>query len=1200
MPKWTKEQQEAIDSRGSNLLVAAAAGSGKTAVLVERILQLIIRDKVSIDKLLVVTFTNAAAGEMRERIGNALAQALEEGQGDPSHLRQQMNLLPSASISTLHSFCIRVIRRYFYVIDLDPGFRIGDETEISLIKLELLEELFEEEYEKADATFFGLIERFSGNKGDDDLRNLVLSIYGFIQSKPEPLKWLKDRVEDFSLPPDQMESSPWCLALRDQLSLEIKGILDSLRDSLRICQLANGPEGYQEAILSDIDQLDKILDLLKNQGLGATIQAYRKISFKRLGRCSKETDEDLKKEAKDIRDRAKKAIGKLGDEVLAYDMESYAAELNELYPFMAYLYRLVDQFDSIFKDQKREKGILDFNDLEHYALRILANDQVASELRQAYSHIFIDEYQDSNIVQETIISRISRDDNLFMVGDVKQSIYRFRLADPTIFLSRYQTFKPGDKLNKRVDLNKNFRSRPHILDGVNYIFENIMSTDFGEMDYDEDAALYVGGSFEPIEDTSIELNLLENQLNEDSSQGLDLDPTIEDMSNIEAEALYTANRIKDLLEEQIFDRSIGDKGAYRKVEYRDIVILMRSTVSRAPVFQEVLTQNSIPVFADVNTGYFDALEIKTIVNLLKLIDNKRQDIPLLSVLRSPIAGFDVKDLIEIRTETREKTFYEAILAYIEANENGLAKQLRAFLDRIDEWQECARYMPMEDFLWKLYLDSGYYYYVGAMPGGLQRQANLRLLLDRAGQFQQTSIKGLFRFIHFIDKLRASSGDMTVAKALGENENVVRIMSIHKSKGLEYPICIVAGLGQRFNMRGSNAAFLIHKDLGLGPKYTNPETRQTFDTIAKSAIKQASRLEGLAEEMRILYVAMTRPKDRLILIGSVSSLESAVAKWANRISPYSLSRGSCFLDWICPVLMRHKDGKGLADLVAGSGLLEDETLKGADGPSSFKINIYNRTHLSAKARDLARQRDELSDLLFNPSIEEGPYSKLIEDRFSYSYPYMPASSLPSKLTVTEIKKINTHASLYNLPSLVNKPSFIESKKQFTAAELGSIVHFVMQHLDLSRVASEEEIRQQLEEMTALELITPEQARATDIKIITNFYKSQTGKRMLAANRIWRELPFNYKKDAREVIKGLSIEGEYLLIQGVIDCCFIEDGKWILVDYKTDWIADEADIDRVVNNYRVQLDLYAEALEKLTNRPVGEKILYLLNINRAVHI
>lgn len=1200
MAGWTKEQQEAIDARGCNLLVAAAAGSGKTAVLVERILQLIIKDKVDIERLLVVTFTNAAAGEMRERIGAALTRALDEASpADSDHLRRQMNALPRASISTIHSFCISVIRKFFHVINLDPGFRIGDETENSILKLEAIEDLFEAEYEKGDDRFLGLVERFGSSKDDAPLKDLVLRLHGFIQSKPEPLAWLKEQVGDFALTASELENSPWCLALKKQISLELSGALDILREALEICRKPFGPDGYESAISSDISEVEGLLSILESSGLKACIDAFHRLQFMRLGRCSKQTDADLQETVKNLREEAKKLIRGAGEGILKYDIDTYASELNELHPYMEYLYCLVEGFDREYKVRKQEKGIIDFNDLEHYTLDILADEESAAELRQRYEYIFIDEYQDSNIVQETILSRICRGDNLFMVGDVKQSIYRFRLADPTIFLSKYDTFKPGGSPDRRIDLNKNFRSRPHILSAVNYIFGNIMSSRFGEIEYDENAALYQGGEFEPLENAQVELCLIEKAV-EDLE---DLDEEIEDMTDIEVEAQVAANRIKDLLGQKIYDPRLKD---YRFLEYRDIVILMRAISGRASVYQEILTRNGIPVFADVNNGYFDAIEIKTIVNLLKVIDNKQQDIPLLAVLRSPIGGFSAQDLISIRTKSSKRFFHEALKEYAENRNDDLAIRLKGFMSRIEQWQRAARYMPMEDFLWKLYMESGYYYYAGAMPGGLQRQANLRLLLDRAAQFSQTSIRGLFRFLQFVDKLTESSGDMKVAKAIGENENVLRIMSIHKSKGLEFPVCIVAGLGKKFNVKDSRASFLIHKDLGLGPKYTDPETRRSFDTLAKSAIKQVAALENLSEEMRILYVALTRAKDRLILIGSVGGLDKAALKWAKKVSPYTLSHGKTYLDWICPVLMRHKDGGPLRGLLGPAGDAEEQggLLDGRvkdDYGSSWHIRIYTRSDVSKMVGGMAKDRQQLKALLDDPpAASDGELKKLIEGRFSYSYPYRFASEIPSKLTVTEIKKINTPKSLYKTPVLVDRPKFIEGKKQFTAAERGSIMHFIMQHLDLTRVGSREAVKQQINDMIALELLTPEEAKVADVGIIVEFFRGETGKRILSAGRVWREVPFNFKKEASEVVEGLDRTGETLLIQGVIDCFFEENGHWVLVDYKTDLIETEADIARAVNNYRIQIDLYTEALEKLTGKPVGERILYLLSINRAIRL
>jgi ATP-dependent helicase/nuclease subunit A len=811
-----------------------------------------------------------------------------------------------------------------------------------------------------------------------------------------------------------------------------------------------------------------------------------------------------------------------------------------------------------------------------------------------------------------------------MVGDVKQSIYRFRLADPSIFLSKYSTYQPleGER-NRRIDLNKNFRSRQHILDGVNCLFRMIMSTQFGEMDYDDNAALYQGLETVPIQNPEAELHLVEKIVNEEE----ELDPDTEDLSDIEVEAMIAAQRVQELVGTEIYDARLE---AYRKVDYRDIVILLRSTKGWAPVFQETFAAKGIPVYADVNTGYFEALEIKTIVALLKVIDNKCQDIPLLTVMRSPIVGFDADDLIQIRAHSRMRTFFQAAAEYAENHEDDLSARLMNFYQRIAGWQQAARYLPMEDFIWKLYMESGYYYYAGAMPGGMQRQANLRILLDRARLFRQTSIKGLFQFIRFIDKLQSSSGDMGVAKTLGESENVLRIMSIHKSKGLEFPVVIVAGLGKQFNLMDTNASVLFHKDLGLGPKYVNPDTRQTCDTIAKSAMKQVIRLESLSEEMRILYVALTRPKDKLILLGSARELGKAAGKWAKHISPYSLSKGKSFLDWICPVLMRHPDCDALRGLLGDEGF--DEPL--ADDPSGWQVILHGRTEITALTKDDALNRKELLYRLEHPenflqeiagkdedadtdgqkSEDLGQIRDIIMQRFSWKYPYRYAVKTPSKLTVTEIKKMQGLRALELLDrndtavqsytshslSLIERPRFMEGSKKFTAAEKGTIVHFVLQHVDLNRVEDADLIRQQVAEMVQKELLTEEEAEAVDIDLITSFFRSETGLRIRNASGVRREVPFNFRKKASDVLEGYESKTDTMLIQGVIDCFFEEDGQLVLIDYKTDYIGPANTVDKLVGRYRIQIDLYTEALERITGMPVKERILYLLSINRAVHL
>jgi ATP-dependent helicase/nuclease subunit A len=1234
MPLWTSEQQTAIDARNCNLLVSAAAGSGKTAVLTERILQLILRDRVELDSLLVVTFTNAAAGEMRERIGTALTKAMDgSNEEDNEHLRSQLNLLAKASISTLHSFCISVIRKYFHVIDLDPGFRIGDETECSLIKLEVVEDLFEKEYEKGSEAFLGLVERFSSNRQDTGLQDLVLGLHNFIQSKPYPLQWLEERIQDFAADAAGMEKSPWGRALLDAVRLDIQGIVSLLEEALSLCRKPYGPAPYEENLLDDIRQMNDIL-LAAGKGLQACRNAYGRVKFSRLKGCGKDVDEDLKEQVRKLREQAKKALKNTADGILDQDLTQSIEQLNELYPYIQYLGELVFKFDSEFKKQKQEKGILDFNDLEHYTLKILEHSRAADELKQKYSHIFIDEYQDSNLVQDTIISRISSGNNVFMVGDVKQSIYRFRLADPSIFLEKYGSYRAGEgETDRRIDLNRNFRSRKSILDSVNYIFRNIMSPQLGELEYDDKAALYPGRALHPESEPEVELHLIEKNTDDDE----ELDPELENLNETEVEAAILAEQIKEIVGREIYDARLD---AYRKAEYRDIVLLLRTTKNRASVYQEVFSARGIPVYADVNTGYFEALEVKTITALLNVIDNKCQDIPLLTVMRSPIGGFDADDLIRIRTADNSRFFYRAAMEYAEKHEDELAGRLKAFYEKIEEWQNASRYLPMEDFIWKLYMESGYYYYAGAMPGGQQRQANLRILLERARQFQQTSVKGLFQFIRFIEKLQGGTGDMGVAKTLGENENVLRIMSIHKSKGLEFPVVILAGLGRRFNFSDTKAPVLFHKDLGLGPKYVNPDTRQTCQTLARTAMKHIIRTENLSEEMRILYVAMTRAKERLILLGSAGDLKKTAGNWAKPVSSYSLSKALCFLDWIGPVLMRHPDGdvlRSLLDEPFDQPLIADE--------SKWKLQLHSRGDIAEFRREEAVSRSEFLHRLKHPeeyiprleaerqqsdgeadgrqqpeSDEAGRLKGLgadhiramINERFTWEYPHRHAVNIPSKLTVTEISKLHglraaqlLEEAEESLPSFATaassrlaRPGFLEGSRQFTAAEIGSIVHFILQHLDLDRAGDKDEVLVQLNEMVQRELLTEEEVRAADLNMITDFLNSEIGRRIRRAGGLRREVPFNLRKKAGQLFPDMPPVNDTLLVQGVIDCFFEEDGQWVLVDYKTDYVDSPQKVKELAERYRIQMNLYAEALEQITGKPVKERILCLLHANQAV--
>lgn len=1187
MKNWTKEQNEAIQSRNCNLLLSAAAGSGKTAVLVERIIQIILKDKIDIDKLLIVTFTNAAAGEMRERISDAIVRELETPGESEDHLRRQMTLLNKASIMTIHAFCIELVKGHFHLIDIDPNFRVGDITETRILQLDALEELFEEEYKKGDPTFIGLVERFGGTREDTALQNLTLKTYNFVQSQPKPYQWLKERVEDFNLDINDFEQSQWFQIIRNRIKVSLENALNILEEAREKCCHPRGPLKYLEAIDDDIRQVNDLCYELE-KGIVNFHHKIKDFKNKRLTSAKQEVDESIREEVKFLRDMTKNIVKDIKVDICALSPSEYVEDINKLYPYMVYLCKMVEDFAKEYRQKKAERTLLDFNDLEHYALEILENEHAVEEYRERFHYIFIDEYQDSNMVQETLIQSIKRSRNIFMVGDVKQSIYRFRLADPTLFIKKYESFKEEEgSPDRKINLSKNFRSRKEILEGTNFIFKNIMSESLGEIDYNEEAYLLEGRDFKPIEDPSIELNIIERDVESDD---------IQELGDIEVEAQIVVNRIKKLLQEKIYD---SDKKEYRPIEYKDIVVLMRTTQNWAEIFLETFIQESIPVYADINTGYFEAVEIKIFMNLLKIIDNKRQDLPLISVMRSPIGRFTVEELMEIRIEYKDGSFFDALEFYKMNCENSLAKKINTFLQELDQWSEKAKFMKVDEFIWKLLIDTGYFYYVGAMPGGQQKQANLRVLLDRASQFEKTSIKGLFSFINFVEKLENSRGDMGAAKILSENDNVIRIMSIHKSKGLEFPVVIIAGLGKNFNLMDINSDVLMHKDLGLGPRFVDVNLRTYRDTIARLAMREKIKIENLSEEMRILYVAMTRAIDKLILLGSIKKITSQAEKWARGISLYTLASAKSYLDWLGMALIKHPDGQPIRKAM-GLTLTKEDLIK---DQSLWNISVCNRQDIILREKERNEDKNKIrQELTSFESQKFSPFKEKINSIFDWRYPHLKATAIPSKLTVTQIKKstIDTMESIgYNIPNLVKRPKFMEGTRVFSAAERGTVLHFVLQHLDFKEASTYNNIKDQVKAMIMRELLTEEEASILDISKINALLESELGKRIVKAKRVYKEASFNLRKKARDVIDGLYACDEILLIQGTIDCYFEEDGQWVLVDYKSDKITNN-DISKVIKNYEVQLDIYKEALEKTTKKNVKESYIYLFDIDRAVQL
>ncbi|MDB2137985.1 helicase-exonuclease AddAB subunit AddA [Clostridium butyricum] len=1248
--KWTDEQLSAIKTRNCNLLVAAAAGSGKTAVLVERIIRIITNkdNPVDIDKLLVVTFTNAAAAEMRERIAAAISKALDK-EPTSKNLQKQLTLLNRANITTMHSFCLDVIKNNFHKIDLDPSFRIGDQTEGILIKDEVIETLFEEKYDQEDTEFTSLVEAFSTYKNDDNLKELIINMYNFIMSGPWPENWLKENAEAFNIETmEKLNNSKWVLVLKNSIKVEIEGYIKMLEKAIEIINLTDGLEPYLETFSNELYSIKNAYNSI-DCGLDDIYSSLCSISFGRLKSIKKDkvSDENAQNTVKSIRDDIKKKISELINNTFSVTPEEMLINIKGAYPTIKKLTEIVLEFGEKFSQKKKEKNILDFNDLEHLCLKILSDkdengniipSKTAIEFKNLFDEVLVDEYQDSNNVQETIIELVSRrkDEfpNVFMVGDVKQSIYRFRQAKPELFMEKYINYTLEESNNRKIQLYKNFRSRKEVIDGVNYIFKEIMSETVGELEYTDEEALNLGASYENSEDENvilggpIEVNIIEKSIEESDLNKEKLDE--EDFENEEIEGVnlegkIVAKRIKELMTttgNNVFKVLDKETGEYRPIKYKDIVILLRATKNWSESLLDELGQEGIPAYADTGSGYFESIEIRTIMSLLRVIDNPMQDVPVIAVLKSPIMGFSAEDLSIIRLKNKEKYFYENIADIAEGNICDISEELitrcKGFLEKLEIWRNKAIYMPIDEFIWYLYMDTAYYGYVGAMPNGVLRQANLKILFQRAKQFEQTSFKGLFNFINFINKLTKSSGDMGSAKILGENEDVVRIMSIHKSKGLEFPVVFLCGTGKQFNLMDLNKNILYHDELGFGPDFVDLEKRVSIGTIAKEAIKKKMKLETLSEEVRILYVACTRAKEKLIITGTVNNIQKSIEKWVssasldyNLILPSEILKGKSYLDWIGMSLCQHNDGKVLREKIAVSNEISK------DDNSKWDIKLWKRSDIVVNNEEgKLEEEKEVKLSILEEEYDKDVYGE-VDKRLSYKYPLKESTKLKSNISVSDLKKRNAEFIDQNVESInieevesknkrtIITPKFLQEEKGLTAAEKGTAVHFVMKKIDLDKVSSIHEIKDQIQYLYENDFILEEEMKAVNPSKILNFFKSDLGKMMTELHKegkkIYRELPFYTEISSVNIDNTLSeeYENEKVRLQGIIDCFFEYNGESILLDYKTDYVSkdNEAELQK---KYIKQLDYYSDAVFKITGKKVSKRYLYSFYLEKVIEI
>ncbi|WP_166243703.1 helicase-exonuclease AddAB subunit AddA [Paenibacillus turpanensis] len=1312
-PKWTDDQWNAITVRDTNLLVAAAAGSGKTAVLVERLIRRITDPDrpTDVDRLLVATFTKAAADEMRHRIRDALEKALERTP-ESRHIRKQLAVLNRASITTLHSFCMEILQRYSHVIGLDPGFRIANETEAALLRQEVLGELFEGYYGEngEESGFWRLAESFGGERGDEELYALVERLYDFSRSHPWPDYWLSEMAGQFLT---DGGNQLWMDSLIEDIALELDGMQQHAEQALALCRKPGGPAPYAAAIQEDLDMLARLTEQATARswdGLYAQFAVGGFAAFKRVK--ADETDARLQEQVKALREQVKKQWKALKDQLFDRPPEAYLEEVRALAPDMELLARIVKEFSAAYSRAKSEKGLLDFSDLEHFALEILRDpssepdrlqpSEAALSYREQFDEVMLDEYQDTNRVQETIVWLLSREGtgNRFMVGDVKQSIYKFRLAEPELFMEKYRTYGDGkpkgqvreaaeqqasghgladfnglptrgtngeeqalsgaqasSATGRRIDLARNFRSRAEVVDAVNFIFKQIMHERAAEMDYDERAELVCGAEYPDPgfsgHDLSTELLLVDRDFGDisdgeasvESSDSAETEETAVDRIAEEARELETAQLEARLIAERIRAlmgqvpgieamRVADRKQGLRPIQFRDIVILMRATEQWAPVFMEELRMVGIPSYAELSTGYFAAVEVEVVISLLQTIDNPLQDIPLAAVLRSPVAGLTADELARIRLADRKAPYYEAAAAFVASEENRseLQDKLGRFLEKLSGWRTRARQGSLADLIWQLYRETGYYDFVGGLPGGTQRQANLRALYDRARQFETTSMRGLFRFLRFIERMKESGSDLGAARALGEQEDVVRIMTIHKSKGLEFPVVFVAGMGKKFNEMDLNGNFLLHKRLGFGPRYTDSELRISYPSLPAVAIKRRLRREMLAEEMRVLYVALTRAKEKLILCGTLQNAAKQLSRWSALLSREELQLPGAallgarsYLDWLGASLIRHPDAAVLREAAAEGS--EESAPAGTRGRLAEMLHGERSRWLVgfAKPEMLAQAAVALSaaDPAMEAAVarvepvpaEELPEARIAAARLEWAYSYPKAPYVFSKTTISEMKRRFSereneeeaaHFDLMRARSVDKerkhidqphrRPKFLEAQS-LTAAERGIAYHTVMQliPLDGSDAIDSEKAVEALDAMVEKRLLTKVQREAVDPALITSFFATPIGQRLLSARDVRREVPFSLGLPAEEVYGqelAEQLQGETVLVQGVIDCLFQDEQGLVLLDFKTDAVYGGR-LEELRERYRLQLSVYRKAVEIAWKREVTESYLFFFN-------
>lgn len=1229
--QWTEEQKKVIYLRNRNILVSAAAGSGKTAVLVERIIKRITSDDpaIDIDKMLIVTFTNAAAAQMRERIAKAIEKKIQR-EPENAHLQKQMTLIHNAQITTIHSFCLNVIKNHFHEIDLEPGFRIGDEAELKLLRGDIFEQVLEESYGQKEEKFLQFIESYATGRSDGGIEEIVLQLYEFSRSYPWPKEWLEQCLRTFEVETvEELQQQEWMEELCDYIERMLKEAAEKIRAGIQICQSPNGPYPYEDALREDCIFVD---ELLAKKEYFRWYQKLSQLSWKRLSaKKDLSIDEEKKNQVKHLREEIKKIITDIKKQFFYQEPEQMLEDMQRVAPVMEALVELTLSFSDAYKAAKEEKKIIDFNDLEHFALHILVEKQeekivpskTAIEYSEEFEEILIDEYQDSNLVQETILNSISKErfgmPNVFMVGDVKQSIYKFRLARPELFMEKYNHYTLTDGKYQRIDLSKNFRSREIVLNSINYIFRRIMHQFLGNIEYDEEASLHPGASFPEPKEENINISTTSELLlvtEEAAPSEEEIEEEALELSIKELEARAVVERIKELTDAEngifVLDEETKE---YRRCRLGDIVILLRTMSGWAEVFVEQCMAAGIIACTDTQSGYFSATEVQNVLNYLKILDNPRQDIPLAAVLHSPFGGFDNREMAVIRSRFPQCEFYEALELYGEyafsskeemkesCIEASLSEKINHFLERMERFREKVPYTPLYQLLEEIYEETKYLDYVTVMPAGEQRRENLKMLVQKAIAFESGSYSGLFQFNCYIEKLQKYEIDFGEANLQDGSENAVHIMSIHKSKGLEFPVVFVSGMGKMFNQQDTRGKLALHPEMGIGPDYIDPKLRQKTATLVKKVMQKQMLLENLGEELRVLYVALTRAKEKLIMTGYVKRLREQMEIWEQQnytdresLSYTQISGAKNYLDWVGSCLVGAKDHSVDIKIISLEQLSKRETI-------GQLIQEMKREELTKWEKDI----------IYHQGLKE-----MLEKKDSYEYPFVTEEKMKNKITVSELKRLS-HLEMENAGEILEavtweateeteqieeipKPKFMQATEQPSGTGLGTLYHKIFELLPIDKISTKEEVASIIDSMAEKGRIKEVDRKYISVQKVWKFVSSALGKRVAEAQRkqkVWREQPFVMGVPAKEIYQ-LEHSEELVLVQGMIDLYFEEEEELVLVDYKTDRVQRENGETVLKQRYHTQLEYYEKALEQLTGKRVKETVIYSVSLGRAISL